>query len=127
MLKTRANAIQNALNRYNKYAAQLNPPHPALQWEQIVEYSFLAEFDLLRETDSKMQSKRWANPSYHHASTQFIEQHRANEEIRRLNVEVGRLLTKIRDDGIDYPQAIAQLQSDDSPFAAELQRHWTHL
>ncbi|KAG2080376.1 uncharacterized protein F5147DRAFT_784317 [Suillus discolor] len=65
-----------------------------------------------------MQSKRWANPSYRYASTQFIEQHRANEEIRRLNVE---------DDGIDYPQAIARLQSDNSPLAVELQRHWMHL
>ncbi|KAG1727168.1 uncharacterized protein EDB91DRAFT_1061298 [Suillus paluster] len=126
-LKSRANAIRNALNHYNKYATQLNPPRPALQWEQIVKYSFLAEFDLLRETDGEMQSKRWANPSYRHASTQFIEQHRANEEICRLNVEVGHLLTKVQDDGIDYPQAIIRLQSDNPPLAAELQRCWMHL
>ncbi|KAG0702485.1 hypothetical protein DFH29DRAFT_982330 [Suillus ampliporus] len=46
-LKSCENAICNALQRCNKYAAQLDPPHPLLQWEQIVEYSFLAEFNLL--------------------------------------------------------------------------------
>ncbi|KAG2032711.1 hypothetical protein BDR03DRAFT_873438, partial [Suillus americanus] len=59
-LKTRATAIRNAIQRYNKYAALLNPPRAPLQWEQIVEYSFLAEFDLLRDSDSNIQAKRWA-------------------------------------------------------------------
>ncbi|KAG1876005.1 hypothetical protein C8R48DRAFT_745598 [Suillus tomentosus] len=101
-LKTLANVIQNALNYSYKYAAQLNPPRPALQWEQIVEYSFLAKFDLLRENDGKMQSKRWEYPSYRHASTQFIEQHHANKEICRLN-------------------------SNNSPLAVEMQRCWADL
>ncbi|KAG2132732.1 uncharacterized protein EDB93DRAFT_1242949 [Suillus bovinus] len=79
----------------------------------LKKYSFLAEFDLLRETDGEIQSKRWANPSYRHASTQYFEHQRANEEIHRLNVEM-------QDDAIDYPHAIAQLQSNDPPLAAEL-------
>ncbi|KAG1872019.1 hypothetical protein C8R48DRAFT_760270 [Suillus tomentosus] len=33
-LKTRATAIWNALNRYNKYAGQLGPPRPPITWEQ---------------------------------------------------------------------------------------------
>ncbi|KAG2096124.1 uncharacterized protein F5147DRAFT_584242 [Suillus discolor] len=126
-LKSRVNAIRNALTRYNKYAALLSPPRPPLQWDQIVEYSFLAKFDLLQETDGEIQSKIWANPSYRHTSTQYFEHQRANEEIRRLNVEVGQLLTKMRDDAIDYPRTIAQLQSKDPPLAAELQRRWTQL
>lgn len=82
---------------------------------------------MLRETDGEIQSKSWANPSYRHASTQYFEHQRANEEIRRLNVELGRLLTKMRDDAVDYPHAITQLQSSDPPLAAKLQRHWTQL
>ncbi|KAG2337481.1 hypothetical protein BDR05DRAFT_978476 [Suillus weaverae] len=54
----------------------------------IVEYSFLAKFDLLRETDGEIQ---------------------------------------LKNDAIDYPHAIAQLQSSDPPLAAELQHHWTQL
>ncbi|KAG1848433.1 hypothetical protein F4604DRAFT_1973836 [Suillus subluteus] len=126
-LKSRATAIRNALTRYNKYASQLNPPRPPLQWEQIVDYSFLAEFDLLRETGTEIQTKRWANPSYRHASTQHLVHQRAKEEIRRLNVEVGRLCTKIRDDALDYPRAIVQLELDNPPLAAHLQRRWQWL
>ncbi|KAG1721787.1 hypothetical protein EDB19DRAFT_1835287 [Suillus lakei] len=126
-LKSRATAIRNALTRYNKYASQLNPPRPPLQWEQIVDYSFLAEFDLLRKTGTEIQTKRWANPSYRHASTQHLAHQRAKEEIRRLNVEVGRLCTKIRDDALDYPRAIAQLELDNPPLAAHLQRRWQWL
>ncbi|KAG2130930.1 uncharacterized protein EDB93DRAFT_1049783, partial [Suillus bovinus] len=57
----------------------------------------------------------------------YFEHQRANEEIRRLNVKVGRLLTKMQDDAIDYPCAIAQLLSNDPPLAAELRRCWTQL
>ncbi|KAG1723398.1 hypothetical protein EDB19DRAFT_1898083 [Suillus lakei] len=126
-LKSRATAIRIALTHYNKYASQLNPPHPPLQWEQIVDYSFLAEFDLLRETGTEIQTKRWANPSYRHASTQHLAHQRAKEEIRRLNVEVGQLCTKIRDDALDYLRAIAQLELDNPPLAAHLQRQWQWL
>ncbi|KAG1717677.1 hypothetical protein EDB19DRAFT_1899909 [Suillus lakei] len=126
-LKSRATAIRNALTRYNKYTSQLNPPRPPLQWEQIVDYSFLAEFDLLRETGTEIQTKRWANPSYRHASTQHLVHQRAKEEICRLNVEVGRLCTKIRDDALDYPRAIAQLELDNPPLAAHLQCRWQWL
>ncbi|KAG1798562.1 uncharacterized protein HD556DRAFT_1440267 [Suillus plorans] len=127
VLKSRANAIRNALQRYNKYAAQLYPPRPLMQWEQIVEYSFLAEFDLLRELDGTIQAKHWANPAYRHASTQYFEQQRANEEIHQLNVEVGHLLTKIRDQAIDYPLAISRLTTENPPLASELHCRWAHL
>lgn len=105
----------------------MDPPRPSLQWEQIVEYSFLAEFDLLRETDGAIQAKRWANPAYRHASTQYFEQQRAYEEICRLNVEVGRLLTRIRDDAIDYPLAISHLTMENPPLASVLRCRWAHL
>ncbi|KAG1860775.1 hypothetical protein F4604DRAFT_2035060 [Suillus subluteus] len=61
------------------------------------------EFDLLRKTGTEIQTKRWANPSYRHASTQHLAHQQAKEEIRRLNVEVGQLCTKIWDDALDYP------------------------
>jgi hypothetical protein len=48
-MQTRSEAIRNALTRYNTEAAKLSPPRPKLSWKAIVEYSFLAEFDLLRE------------------------------------------------------------------------------
>ncbi|KIK37553.1 hypothetical protein CY34DRAFT_63315, partial [Suillus luteus UH-Slu-Lm8-n1] len=126
-LKSRATAIRNALQRYNKYAAEMMPPRPPLEWTQIVEYSFLAEFDLLRDSDGQIQTKRWANPLYRQASTQYFDGVRAKEEVQRLNVEVGRLMTKIHDDAIYYPSAITALSAEDSPLASELSRQWDQL
>ncbi|KAG1848701.1 hypothetical protein DFJ58DRAFT_622012, partial [Suillus subalutaceus] len=57
----------------------------------------------------------------------YFEHQCANEEICWLDVELGHLLMKMRDDAIDYPHAITQLQSSDPPLAAELQHHWTQL
>ncbi|KAG2354334.1 hypothetical protein BDR07DRAFT_1454156 [Suillus spraguei] len=126
-LKTHATAIRNAIQRYNKYAALLNPPRAPLQWEQIVEYSFLAEFDLLRDSDSNIQAKRWASPAYHNASAQYFELQRAKEEVRHLDVEIGCLLTKIRDDRLKYPAAIKKLEESNPFLAGELTRRWQYL
>ncbi|KAG1776236.1 hypothetical protein EV702DRAFT_1180061 [Suillus placidus] len=126
-LKMCATAIRSAIQQYNKYAALLNPPRAPLQWEQIVEYSFLAEFDLLRYSDSNIQAKRWASPSYCNASAQYFELQRAKEEVQRLNVEISCLLTKIRDDTMKYPAAIKKLEETDPFLAGELTRHWQYL
>ncbi|KAG0705388.1 hypothetical protein DFH29DRAFT_800328, partial [Suillus ampliporus] len=91
--------------------------------EQIVEYSFLAEFDLLQDSDSNIQAKRWASPSYCNASAQYFELQRAKEEVQRLDVEIGRLLSKIRDDRLKYPAAIKKLEESNSFLAGELTWH----
>ncbi|KIK20250.1 hypothetical protein PISMIDRAFT_13140 [Pisolithus microcarpus 441] len=49
-LQTRSTAIKVALDRYNKCALAVRPPRQTLRWEQVVEYAFLADFDLLRDT-----------------------------------------------------------------------------
>ncbi|KAG2360955.1 hypothetical protein BDR07DRAFT_1288399 [Suillus spraguei] len=68
--KSHATAIRNALQCYNKYAAEMLPPCPLLEWNQIVKYLFLAEFDLLCDSDRQIQTKWWANPLYRQASVQ---------------------------------------------------------
>jgi hypothetical protein len=85
------------------------------------------EFDLLRDSDSNIQAKRWVSPSYCNASAQYFELQRAKEEVQRLNVEIGRLLTKIRDDTLKYPAAIKKLEETDLFLAGELTRHWQYL
>ncbi|KAG0702088.1 hypothetical protein DFH29DRAFT_982445 [Suillus ampliporus] len=113
-LKTRATAIRNALNRYNKYAAQLKSPRPPITWEQVVEFSQLAKFDLLRDTDNQLQDKRWAIPHNHQASAKYFDLQRCKEEI-------------IQDDTLNFPVVIAQLRLSDPPLAGEVQRRWDHI
>jgi len=126
-LKTQATAIKNALNRYNKYAAELDPPRPPITWDQVVEFTQLSEFDLLRDTENQLLGKRWAIPCNRQASAKYFDLQRSKEEIVHCNVEILRLRTKIRDNAIHFPVVIAQLRTSNLPLAAEVQRRWQYL
>ncbi|KAJ7747601.1 hypothetical protein B0H14DRAFT_3097002 [Mycena olivaceomarginata] len=76
-LQACSKAVKNAIDRYNDAAAMLEPPMPKLTWEKVVEYAFLADFDILRDTRA--------------------ETLRAREEIKRLDIEIQRVVTWIRD------------------------------
>ncbi|KAG1872187.1 hypothetical protein F4604DRAFT_1881025 [Suillus subluteus] len=112
--KTHANAICNAIERYNKFAARLDPLHPELTWEKIAEYSFAGEFDLLHETDEQIHVKHWASPANRQAAIRYFDVQRSKEELTRYDEE-------------DYAMSISMLQSTDPPLAAELDRCWTYL
>ncbi|KAJ7792289.1 hypothetical protein B0H14DRAFT_2288394, partial [Mycena olivaceomarginata] len=82
----------------NDAAATLNPPMPRLSYEQVVEYAFLADFDILRDTRSEVQSKPWTRPAYRLAMDRYFKILRAREEIKRLNVEIRQVVTWIRNE-----------------------------
>ncbi|KAF7357137.1 hypothetical protein MSAN_01308200 [Mycena sanguinolenta] len=71
-------AVRTALANYNAATAALESPRPPLEWEAVVEDAFLAEFDLLRFSHRDIR--------------------RVREEIERLNVEIHRLYTYMRDE-----------------------------
>ncbi|KAJ7749080.1 hypothetical protein DFH07DRAFT_961924 [Mycena maculata] len=48
-LQVCSKAVKAAIVRYNEVAEAMTLPKPTLDWEDIVEYAFLADFDLLRE------------------------------------------------------------------------------
>ncbi|KAF8575282.1 hypothetical protein K439DRAFT_1370273, partial [Ramaria rubella] len=48
VLKSRSKVIQHALASYNMAVLTLGPPRPKLTWAQIVEYTTIAGFELLR-------------------------------------------------------------------------------
>ncbi|PBK84800.1 hypothetical protein ARMGADRAFT_1131654 [Armillaria gallica] len=41
----------------------LNPPRETLKWDQVVEYAFLCNFDLLKHARDDKSSCPWAEPS----------------------------------------------------------------
>ncbi|KAJ7131095.1 hypothetical protein C8R44DRAFT_904133, partial [Mycena epipterygia] len=90
--------VKTALVEYNLAAATLVVPRPALGWEQVVEYTFLADFDLLREGSEDIREEPWAKPVGRLAMDQYFKLRRADEEIQRLNVEIPRFLTYMRDE-----------------------------
>ncbi|KAF8209728.1 hypothetical protein K438DRAFT_1959963 [Mycena galopus ATCC 62051] len=97
-LQVRSKAIKSALDRYNVAAAAMTPPKPQLVWAQVVEYAFLAEFDLLHEGREDIRAEPWALPAGRAALDQHYKMLRADEEIERLNVEIARLVTYMADE-----------------------------
>ncbi|KIJ27533.1 hypothetical protein M422DRAFT_190879, partial [Sphaerobolus stellatus SS14] len=98
-IKTRSKAIQRALNAYNNLAVKMDPPRPKLSWTEIVEYSTIAEFELLRiGAREDIRNLEWAKTRNREATVCQLKTIRAEEEIHRLNVEVKRLATWIEDE-----------------------------
>ncbi|KAJ7840286.1 hypothetical protein B0H14DRAFT_2587516 [Mycena olivaceomarginata] len=98
-LQARSKAVRNAIDRYNAAAIALDPPLASLTWEQVVEYTFLADFDILRDTRAEVQSRPWTRPAYRLAMDTYFKIERAREELVRLNIEIRRTMTWIRDEG----------------------------
>lgn len=97
-LRVRSQAIRTAIDRYNIAAASLRPPRKSLQWDDVIEYGFLAEFDLLRDTRQDIRTKTWATPAGRFAMDLHFKMLRAREEIDQLNVEIRRFHTFIQDE-----------------------------
>ncbi|KAJ7734061.1 hypothetical protein B0H14DRAFT_3097692 [Mycena olivaceomarginata] len=102
----RSKAVKNAIDRYNDAALALDPPMASLTWEQVVEYTFLADFDILRDTRDEVH---------------YVER---REEIQRLNIEIRRVVTWIRDENRFLLDQEESLRSEEgkSPEDAEMDR-----
>ncbi|KAF7369453.1 hypothetical protein MVEN_00274700 [Mycena venus] len=86
----------------------------------------LAEFDILRDTRQDIRLLPWTQPACREAMVLHFGIKRAKEEVRRLNVEITRLLTYLIDEHIDYYRAIAANIIVNPPLTTELQRRWRH-
>jgi hypothetical protein len=64
VLQARSKAIRAAIAHYNDAAVTLTPPVPRIIWEQVVEYAFLADFDILWDMHAEVQAKLWTRPAY---------------------------------------------------------------
>ena len=123
-LKKRSRAVNTVLNEYNKQAKCLG--HPVLDFQQVVEYSFLSDFELLRHTHNDITQRPWANPLIRRAMISWMKMERAKEEINRLDVEARRLKTYIQDSSVAQLCAIQHLHQTNPALATELQqRHDT--
>ena len=95
-----------------------------LDFQQVVEYSFLSEFELLHTSRNDITQRPWAHPLVRNAMISWMKTQRAKEEITRLNVEARRLMTYIRDSSVAQQNAIQHLCKTDPALATELQeRH----
>lgn len=127
-LQTRSHAIRNALERYNAAAAKLHPPQEILTYGTIIEYSFVGDFSLLKTSREDIRLQEWARPAVREAMIKYFQLERAHEEVVRLNVEMRRLHTAIRDESEEVAACIAELagsnDTSDVLLAAEVRHRW---
>lgn len=123
VLKSRSKAVNSALIKYNKLAALMSPPAPLLEWKQLMEYSFVSEFELLCNSRShrNITDQPWTIPAHREMTTKYFKILRAREEIKRVNIEMRRLWTSIRDVHIMYERHIRRLKDTDPLLALEIQ------
>ncbi|KAI6021070.1 hypothetical protein EDC04DRAFT_2939417 [Pisolithus marmoratus] len=122
-LKARSATIHTALDWFNTAAHACSPPRRQLMFEEVVEYMFLADFDLLRNATCEDISQRpWASPAVHAAMDHYFKVCRVEEEIEHLNVEIHRMVTYLHEDRY-MTACIAQLQLYHSIRARFTNRH----
>ncbi|KAI5996402.1 hypothetical protein EDD15DRAFT_2387357 [Pisolithus albus] len=124
-LKACSAAIHTALDRFNMAARACSPLRRQLTFEEVVEYTFLANFDLLRNATCEDISQRpWASPAACTAMDQYFKVCHAEEEIEHLNVEVHRILTYLNDEDRYMKACIAQLQVSHPPLTYQVQLYY---
>ncbi|KAJ7839995.1 hypothetical protein B0H14DRAFT_2587736 [Mycena olivaceomarginata] len=111
-LQARSGAVCTALQKYNEAAANLKVPREALTWEEVVNYSFLAEFDLLRDGRDDVRTYPWTKLSGRVAMDQYYKLERAAKEITHLNIEIRRLVTHICDEEVFLQREEARVREE---------------
>ncbi|KAJ7075132.1 hypothetical protein B0H15DRAFT_792282 [Mycena belliarum] len=117
-LQARSKAVKAAIERYNAAADGMTPRKPTLSWEQVVDFAFLSDFDLLREGREDIREEPWALPSGRAAMDQHFKLLRADEEIKRLNLEIRRFVTYIDDEDVFLAHHEARLRTGGNPGLA---------
>ena len=97
-LHARSGAIRTALVRYNDAAQKVIPPRQTLEFNEVIEWAFLSDFDLLRDARQDVRERPWAMPIGRRAVDDYFHMLRAREEIIRCNNEVQRIATHLRDE-----------------------------
>ncbi|KAI5995861.1 hypothetical protein EDD15DRAFT_2365295 [Pisolithus albus] len=122
-LQTRSAAIRAALTQYNTAAKALG--RRTLEFDEVVEYAFLSDFDLLRDTRQDVSTRPWASPAARLAINTYFKLCRAEEEVVRLNVEIRRVVTYLVDED-RYLRACEALYQDANPaLAYQISRYRT--
>jgi hypothetical protein len=122
-LQTCCATIHKAVEVYNQAASLLNPPHPPLDWTAVSHYSFLDEFNLLRDTRQDILNRRWTEPAVRATMKQDLRVKRAYEEIERCNIEVRCLHTSIHDKNTAFSNILSKLRNMQDPLYGPVEEY----
>ena len=100
----------------------MRPRRCILKWEEVVEYAFLSDFDLLRDGHQDISQLPWASPMGRCAMDLHFKTCRAREEIQRLNIEIRRLVTYVHDEDKYLHECESRLKATYPELAHQVSR-----
>ncbi|KIJ15711.1 hypothetical protein PAXINDRAFT_162818 [Paxillus involutus ATCC 200175] len=112
------------LGRMNRagtgYKLPFSPRH-MLSFEDVVEYTFLADFDLLRDTREDILQRPWASPTAQLTMDLYFKMCRAEEEKQCLDIEIQWFVMYLRDEDHYLWGCEDQLCSSDPALAYQVE------
>ncbi len=120
-------AIHNAINHYNALVPIQTPPHPCLEYSEVVKYCNFSEFEILKHSDHDLLSKDWTVLANRQAANKYFKLKRAKEEVQHCNIEVAHLQAWVDTDDAEMSRAVTA-HGHDSAFVAHLKvvQVWHH-
>ncbi|KIK24324.1 hypothetical protein PISMIDRAFT_10312 [Pisolithus microcarpus 441] len=95
-LQTCSAAIRTALTQFNTAAKNLG--QRTLEFDEVIKYAFLADFDLLRDMRQNILTRPWASPTARLTINTYFKLCQAEEEVVHLNVEIRCVVTYLADE-----------------------------
>lgn len=126
-LKSRSEAIRNAIKTYNKAADAANPKRDRLDPDEVLQYSYIGQFDVLRDTRNAITEKPWSVPANRIARDAWYKTERAREEIIRAEVEVARLQSWMEEEERVFRRAMDRTAQEQPMVSEELRRRLDNL
>ncbi|KAF8823986.1 hypothetical protein HHX47_DHR9000529 [Lentinula edodes] len=99
-------------------------PRRIIQWKEVLDLTFLSEFDLLHDSREDIREQQWATPKNRQIMLEFFKLIQAEEELQHLHVEIRRLLTFMHDEEHELHIKCTALEVHNPPLALQLQQHF---
>ncbi|KAF8577527.1 hypothetical protein K439DRAFT_1533176 [Ramaria rubella] len=119
-MKAHSQAIRTAIKHYNDAAMALQPARATLDPKDVLDYVFLAEFDLLRDACNNIRNQPWVQAPECLASVTYFKIRCSHEEKARVEVEACRLRTSIHDESQHFMNILDTLRVTDPLLAHQL-------
>lgn len=124
-LKSRSEAIRAAIKSYNDAAKPAK--RDLINPDDVLQYSYIGQFEVLKDTRNAITEKPWAVPANRIARDAYFKSERAKEEIIRAEVEVARLRSWLEKEEALYCERIESVTDSDIDIAGELSRRLFRL
>jgi protein-tyrosine phosphatase len=69
-----------------------------LSWEEVIDYTFLADFEKFQDPTGNAMIRAWASLAAHQLLDSYNKLNRAKQEIQQLNIEILHVVTYMKDE-----------------------------